>query len=120
MLAMEFQIAISEHGAWEQPRFKKDLKTVANAKHWSARRGEAPHRVHHGREPRDGASAQVIPMREAARKNHDVGTVQVGFFVPDERGVLSKHLFGGMEGVVIAIRSRKDDNGELHNSLTWL
>jgi hypothetical protein len=53
-------------------------------------------------------------VREAAGKNHRVGAVQIGVFVPDELGLLADDVRGGVERVVIRIRSGKDDDREFH------
>ena len=53
-------------------------------------------------------------MREPTRKNHRIGTPKVVLLVPDEIGLLAKHVLHGVIRVVVIIRSRKNDNGESH------
>ena len=35
--------------------------------------------------------------------------------VPDQLGVLAEYILGDVIGVVIAVRSREDDDGNLHD-----
>ena len=69
---------------------------------------------HDRREPRDGAGAQVVAVREPAGQNHDVGAAERRLLVPDERRLLAEHVLRGVVRVVIAVRSGKDDDGERH------
>ena len=70
------------------------------------------HLLHDRREARDRAGAQVVAVREPARQDHGVGALEARVLVPDELGVLPEHVLGGVVGVVIAVGSGKDDDGE--------
>jgi hypothetical protein len=54
-------------------------------------------------------------VREAARENDGIGTLEAGLLVPDELRILSEDVFRRVIGVVIAIRSRKDDDSKAHD-----
>jgi hypothetical protein len=71
--------------------------------------------LHHRREPRHRAGAQVVAVREPARQNDDVGAANAGVLVPDELGVLTEHVLGRVIRVVVAIRSGKYNNRKLHS-----
>ena len=53
-------------------------------------------------------------MREPAGQDHDVGAAERRLLVPDELGLLAEHVLRRVIGVVIAVRSRKHDDRELH------
>ena len=55
-------------------------------------------------------------MGEAAGQNDDVRPLEIGLLVPDELGLLTEHLLNGVIGVVIAVGSGKDDDGEVHSA----
>ena len=111
---MELQAAVAQHRAGQQARFEQDLEAVADAEHRTAGIGERLHRGHHRREPRDRAGAQVVAVREPARQDDDVGAAELRVLVPDELGLLPEHVLGGVVGVVVAVRSGKNDDGEFH------
>ena len=100
----------------QQPGLEQDLKAVADAEHRSAGIGEGLDRGHHRREARDGAGAQVVAVREAAGQDDHVSAAERRVLVPDELGLLAEHVLRGVVGVVVAVRSGKDDDGEFHVS----
>ena len=66
VLAVKLEVAIAQHRAGQQPGLEQDLEAVADAEHRSTPARELGHRRHDRREPRDGAGAQVVAVREAA------------------------------------------------------
>ena len=98
----------------QQARLEQDLEAVADAEHRAAGVGERLHRGHHRREPGDRAGAQVVAVGEPAGQDDDVGRAERGVLVPDEFGVVPEHVLRGVIGVVVAVRSGKDDDGEFH------
>ncbi len=114
VLALELHAAVAEHRTRQQTRFQQHLEPVADAEDGAAAVGEAFHLGHDRREARDGAGSQVIAVGEPAWQDDRVGALQAGLLVPDEHGVLAEHVPGGVIGVVIAVRSREDNDGEFH------
>ena len=53
-------------------------------------------------------------MRKPPGKNHDIRATEGGVFVPDELGLLPNDMFGRVVGIVVAVRTGKDDDGEAH------
>ena len=118
MFADEVQIAIANQRARQKPGFAKDLKAVADSEHKPAAFGKLLDRVHHGRKARERAGAQVVAVRKAAGKDHRVVSRKICFAVPDEVDWLA-HVFGDhVIGIVIAIRTRKNNNSEFHASIS--
>ena len=116
VLADELQAAVAQHRAGEQARFEQDLEAVADAEHRTTGIGEGLHRIHHRREPRDGAGAQVVTVRETTRQDDHVGAAERRVLVPHELGVLPEHVFRRVVCVVIAVGSGENDDGEFHVS----
>ena len=114
MFATKLQRTIANERARQQPGFAEDLETVANAKHQASLRGETLHRLHHRAEPRDGARAQVVAVAESAGNNHGIGVTERSFLMPDESGRMAEDIAQDMHRVLVAIRSRKLENGEVH------
>jgi hypothetical protein len=98
----------------QQPGFGQDLKAVADPEQRATGGGECLHRGHDRREPRDRTGAEVVAVGEPAGEDHGVGSLEAGVLVPHELGLLSEHVFHGVVGVVIAVGSGKDDDGEFH------
>src|SRR6185503_10137366 len=100
VLAVKLEVAIAEHRARQEPALEKDLKAVADAEHRTPSPGKFPDRCHDRREARDCAGPKVVAVRD--------------LLVPDESRLLTEDVLRGVVGVVIAVRSREDDNGEGH------
>src|SRR4029453_11425240 len=71
---------------------------------------------HDWREPRDGAGPQVVAVREASWQDDDVRAFEAFLLVPDELRLLAEHVPRRVVGLVIAVGSGENDNGEFHNS----
>src|SRR6185437_6279930 len=56
--------------------------------------------------------AEVVTVSEPAGDDDRIGAVQIAALMPDERARSTETLDGG-EHVVLTVRSRKDDNGDL-------
>src|SRR5262245_61320369 len=114
MLALVFQAAVTKHRTWKQAGFEQHLKTVADAKHGAARRRKLLHLRHDGREARDGAGAEVVPVRKAAWEDDHIRAFEAGLLVPDVIGLLAENVLRSVMRVVVAIGSGENDDSELH------
>src|SRR5262245_15443552 len=114
MFALELDAAIAEHRARKQSRLEKHLKTVADAEHGAAGFGELPDRRHDRGKARDGAGPEVVAVREASRQDHGISLTKAALLVPHVLRLVAEHMFDGVLGIVIAVGSRKHDNGKLH------
>jgi hypothetical protein len=86
-LADKVQGAIAQQGAWQQTRFREDLKTVANA------------------------DDQTAPFGEF---RNGIKTAQVAPFVPDKFGVATQHAGDDMVAIAVAVAAREDDDAKPH------
>ncbi len=111
----ELQGPISDEGAREQAGLAKNLKSVANAEDKSAPRSKRLDRFHDRAEPRDSSGAQVISITESAGNNHGVRPSQGIVLVPEKTRVVAERFSKDMNAVLIAIRSRKLENGKFHS-----
>jgi hypothetical protein len=68
-----------------------------------------------GREARDGARSEIVAVGEAAGQDHGVGAAEARVLVPHELGILPEHRRRNVVGVSIAVGTREDDHGELHD-----
>jgi hypothetical protein len=59
-------------------------------------------------------------VREPARQDDHVGAPDGRLLVPDELRVVTEHVLRGVIRVVVAVGSRKDDDGELHDAISIL
>ena len=75
-LADELQAGVAEERPGKQSAFTENLESVADAHHESAVRGEFLHCLHHRRESRDRAAAQIIAIREAAGKDDRIDVAE--------------------------------------------
>jgi hypothetical protein len=55
---------------------------------------------------------------KAAGQNHRVGAGKIGVLVPDELGLLSEDVLGGIPRVAVGVGSGKNDYGTFHKSTT--
>ena len=119
MLADELQPAIAHQRAGQQPAFHQNLESVADAEHQAAVSSELSDTLHHGREFRDGSTAQIVAVGKTAGKDQCVDAAEVRGIVPDNFGFLPENLRDGVPSVVITIAARKHDEAKLHrdNSL---
>src|SRR5580658_4328878 len=115
-LADIFQSHVAHQGAGQQTGLAQNLKAVADPEHQSAAVSELLDRFHHRREFSDGASAQVIAEGKAAGNDDGIAVLQVMRLVPEECNRLLRNLLDGPIGIVIAIRSRENDDAEFHPS----
>src|SRR5689334_18322956 len=118
VFADEVQIAIANQSARQQPGFAENLKSIADTEHEATAVRKLLHRIHHGREACEGAGAQVVAVRKAAGKYYRVVSRKIGFAVPDEIYWLAHVLGNDVVGVVVAIRTGKNNNSEFHASIS--
>jgi hypothetical protein len=95
-------------------RLAEDLEAVADAEHGPALGGVALHRLHDRAESRDRAGAEIVPVAEAARQEHDVRAVQAGVAMPDEKGVRAGPL-GRAQGVEVTVAAGEPDHRHLQH-----
>src|SRR6266567_4002445 len=132
-LAPELERGVANQSAWQEPCLAKDLEAVADAPHQSAAIGELADLLHHRRESRDGARAQVIAVREPARQDHAVAPFQIRVLVPQVLELGAHDLVDDPTTVPVRPRPRKNHDPELHrrglssewsskrkSSITWL
>jgi hypothetical protein len=108
--ARKAQRRIAKQHTGEQAGLDQNLEAIADAKDKTALRGKTRHFLHHGRETRNRATPEIVPVGKSPGKNHDIDTPQVRIFVPEEE--VSDYIFRRGGGVV-AIGSREHDNPEL-------
>ncbi len=72
VFAVELQVAIADERAGQQAGFGKHLKAIANAENEAAIFGKLFHGLHHGTEPRNRTTAQIITVTETAGHNHSI------------------------------------------------
>lgn len=70
IFADKLLVGIPQQNARQKPGFTQDLKAVANAEYISAGRREGFYGAHNRGKLRNGARANVIPIRKSARQ-HD-------------------------------------------------
>ena len=116
--ADEAEVLVAHQRAGQQPRLGEHLEAVADAEDQAAVRGVAADRLHHRRELRERAGAEVVAVCEAARDDHAVGAVQVGLLVPEELRLFAEDVLGDVQRVVVAVRAGKDDDREFHVQCT--
>jgi len=114
MLATELERAVADERAGQQPRFAKNLETVADAQHQPAVGRERLHGLHDGAETRNRAGAQIIAVAETAGHDHGVGIAERGFLVPEEPRGMAAHVAQNVQRVLVAVGGGKLENGEIH------
>src|SRR5205807_9386701 len=118
MSADEMQLTIANQSPWQQTCFAQNLKAIADPQNQIAFRGEFFHGVHDRRKASQRSGAQVIAVRKTARNDHGVVTAQVRIAVPDEIDRLAHVFRDHVIRIVIAVRSGKDYDTELHFSIS--
>jgi hypothetical protein len=98
----------------KEPRLTKDLKAVTDTKHLSTTTGEVLNRLHNRRELRERPRSKVVPVRESARKNDEVGLLEIGIPMPNRKGLGLQKLTEDMHNVLVTIRTWEDDDGDSH------
>ena len=78
----EVQTCVAGQRAGQQVGLAENLEAVADAEHRQPCRSGGDQLGHDGREPGDGAAAQVIAVREAAWQDHRVDAAQRAVTVP--------------------------------------
>lgn len=114
LTAKEAQLAVAKHCARKEAGFKQDLKAVADAYNEATLICKALDGAHDGRESSDCPCAQIISKSESARNNDCIAISQIAGIVPQEFDGLVQDGPYGVIGIVIAVRSRKDDNAKFH------
>src|SRR5207237_365860 len=109
---------VAEQRPGEHAGFLKDLKAVADAQHQSAPIRKVGDRVHHGREARDRAAAQVVTVGKAAGKDDQLQIVERTLAMVDVAHRLAKDLTDGMATVPVTPGAREDNDPGPHAGCT--
>ena len=110
-LAEEGQTTVLLQRSRQEAGLGEDLEAVADAEHRSAVGREARDGLHHRREARQGAGAQVVAVGEAPRQDDAVEAAEVGRGVPDELG-LRAQLRNARDRVVLTVRAGEDNDAD--------
>src|SRR3989440_7335802 len=109
-LASKLAGRISEERAGKQARFLQDLKPIADTQHQPAPIRKVGNRLHHRREPRNRAAAQVVTVGKPARQDDQFQIVESTLAVVDVAHRLAEDLTDCMETVPVTPGARKDDD----------
>ena len=112
LAADEAQSLVGQQRAGQQARLAEDLKAVADAEHEPALAGELGDGLHHRREARDRAHAQVVAIAEAAGHDHGIGAAQVALGVPEQLCI--PHPLRRQLRVDLVAGAGEADDAELH------
>src|SRR3989442_4401051 len=118
MSADEMQLTIANQSPRQQTCFAQNLKAIADAQNQIAFRGKSFHRVHDRRKAGQRSGTQVIAVRKTARNDHGIVTAQVSIAVPDKIDGLAHVFRDHVIRIVIAVRSGKNYDTELHFSIS--
>src|SRR5919197_1094053 len=97
----------------QQPGLAEHLEAVAYAQHRAALGGEAAHRVHHRREARDRAAAQVVAVGEAAGDDQRIHLAHFLVAVPEGERLAPDVLDRG-PGVAVVARPLEGHHSDSH------
>jgi hypothetical protein len=92
------------------------LKAVADAEHRAALAGELDDPLHQRREASDGAGAQVVAVREAARDHHGVDPAEIAVLVPEQ--IRLAEAPAGEQRVDLVAGAGEAHYAELHSAAT--
>jgi hypothetical protein len=110
---VELQIAIADECAGQQTGFGQNLKSIAHAEHEPAVVSELFHGLHHGAEPRNRATAQVIAVAETTGHDDAVGVAERGFLMPDEPRRMAQ-MTDGVDSVLVAVAGGELEDVKVH------
>src|SRR5207253_2997102 len=91
-LAAKLARRVSQQRSRQQTRLLKDLKAIADAEHEAAAVREVRDRIHHRGEARDGATAKVVAVGEAAGKDDEVEVTEVPLAIVDKANRFTQDL----------------------------
>src|SRR5258708_11724520 len=109
-----FQAGVAHKRSRQKAGLAQDLKAIADSQYQSPTLGKPAHRLHYWRKFRNRAGSQVIPKSEPSRNNDRIAILQIVRFMPQESNWLFGYLLQGPEGVVITVRTGKDDDSKFH------
>ena len=118
VLAPELKGTVANQRPGQQPGLAEDLEPVADPQHQPAFRREPLHRLHHRAEPCNGPGAQIIAVAESAGDNDRIGLAQRRLLVPKQPRRMAEHVPQDMDHVLVAIRTGKLEDGEVHLRFT--
>ena len=81
---MYLRPGVAHQRARQQSRLGQNLESIADAQHQPAAGRKTLHRLHHRREARNRARAQVVAVGKSARNQHRVHAVQILAVMPEE------------------------------------
>src|SRR5262249_37522319 len=108
-LREKFYLDVLKKRAGKKTGLAKILKAVGDADDWAALLGELARLAHDGRDLRQRPGPQVVAVRKAPGKNHDIRRLQVVLGMPHRLHVLAQQILIQMDDVVIAVRTGKYD-----------
>jgi hypothetical protein len=114
--AHERERRVPAQHARQQAGLAEDLEAVADAEHGAAAGGEVRDRRHRGGEARDGAAAEVVAVREAARQDDAVHVGELCIRMPHGNRV-GTHGSERPERVAVVVRAGEDDDGDARTEL---
>ena len=109
---------ISEERAGKQAGFLQDLKPIADTQHQPAPIRKVGNRLHHRREPRNRAAAQVVTVGKPARQHDQFQIVESTLAVVDVAHRLAEDLTDGVATVPVTPGAREDNNPGPHAGCT--
>src|SRR2546430_14182069 len=101
---------ISEERAGKQAGFLQDLKPIADTQHQPAPIRKVGNCLHHRREPRNRAAAQVVTVGKPARQDDQFQIVESTLAMVDVAHRLAEDLPDCMETDPVTPGARKDDD----------
>ena len=102
----------------QQAGLGQDLEAIADAQHQTAGSGKALYRLHDRGKLGQRARAQVVAVREPTRNQDCIAVLKLGGGMPKQRSLLAQYGSHGVVGIVIAVRSRKNQHPKLHTPKT--
>ena len=102
-LADEMEMTIACEGAREQTEFRQHLKSVADAKHTTARSRETFQGVEHGCKAGDGAATQVVAVAESPRQHDGFQPAEITIFMPEVPGRKTEAPFCGPANIAVTV-----------------
>src|SRR3989441_623636 len=118
MSTNEMQLTIANQSPRQQTCFAQNLKPIADAQNQIAFRRKFFHGVHDRRKAGQRSGTQIIAIGKAARNDHGIVTAQLSIAVPDEIDRLAHVFRDHVIRVMVAVRSGKNYDTELHFSIS--
>ncbi|MNC60397.1 hypothetical protein D3C75_1102730 [compost metagenome] len=115
VMTAELHRHVAAQCARQETCFGQNLESVADAEHEFALLRRFGHFSHDRSEPGDGAAAQIVTIREAARNENAVIRRQVGRGMPHIIYRFTEAFFYRFIAVNVTIGARKDKYSKFHD-----